>query len=84
MLVELMPSVVEEVAKSVNNIALGEVTVIDGGNGHAIAGAAMGRARALSETLAVLETILGIDLRELSKNIAGNIAKPTQSVTVES
>ncbi len=84
MLVELMPSVVEEVAKSVNNIALGEVTVIDGGNGHAIAGAAMGRARAMSETLAVLETILGIDLRELSKNIAGNIAKPTQSATVES
>ena len=84
MLVELMPSVVEEVAKSVNNIALGEVTVIDGGNGHAIAGAAMGRARALSETLAVLETILGIDLRELSKNIAGNIAKPAQNVTVES
>lgn len=76
MLVELMPGVVEEVAKSVNNIALGEVTVIDGGNGQAIAGAAMGRARTLSETLATIETILGVDLRELSKGIAGNLAKP--------
>lgn len=77
MLVEMMPSVVQEVAKSVNNIALGEVTVIDGGAGHAIAGAAMGRARALSETLAILETILGIDFRDLSKTIAGNITKPS-------
>lgn len=74
MLVEMMPQVVQEVAKSVNNIALGEVTVIDGGNGQAIAGAAMGRARAMSETLAMLENILGVDFRELSKNIAGNIA----------
>lgn len=75
MLVELMPSVVEQVAKSVNNIAFGEVTVIDGGDGRAIAGAAMGRARALSETLAMLETIIGVDFRALSKGIAGNIAK---------
>ena len=76
MLIELMPGVVSEVAKSVNNIALGEVTVIDGGDGRAIAGAAMGRARALSETLATIESIVGIDLRELSKGIAGNLAKP--------
>ena len=74
MLVELMPSVVHEVAASVNNITLDEVTVIDGGSGQAIAGAAMGRARALSESLAMLESILGVDLRQLSKNIAGNIA----------
>ncbi|MDX1450075.1 MAG: PaaI family thioesterase, partial [Acidimicrobiia bacterium] len=44
------------------------------GNGQAIAGAAMGRARTLSETLATIETILGVDLRELSKGIAGNLA----------
>jgi flotillin len=74
MLVELMPSVVHEVAASVNNITLDQVTVIDGGSGQAIAGAAMGRARALSESLAMLESILGVDLRQLSKNIAGNIA----------
>lgn len=73
MLVELMPDVVDKVAASVNNITLDEVTVIDGGSGHAIAGAAMGRARALSESLAMVENILGVDLRELSKTIAGNI-----------
>ncbi|MGB2985985.1 MAG: SPFH domain-containing protein, partial [Phycisphaerae bacterium] len=83
MLVELMPGVVEEVAKSVNNIDLGNVTVIDSGSGQAITGAAMGRARVLSESLATIETILGIDLRELSKNIAGNIAKPNQSDKAE-
>jgi len=75
MLVELMPSVVHEIAESVNNIELGNITVIDGGNGQAVAGAAMGRARALSESLAILESILGVDFRELSKNIVGNITK---------
>ncbi len=35
----------------------------------------MGRARALSETLATLETIIGVDFRALSRGIAGNIAK---------
>jgi flotillin len=79
MLVEMMPKVVEEVAKSVNNIALGDVTVIDGGDGRAISGAAMGRARAMSETLATLEGILGVDFRQLSKNIAGNLTKPERS-----
>ena len=34
----------------------------------------MGRARMLSESLATLETVLGVDLRKLSQNIAGNIA----------
>ncbi|MCH7808063.1 MAG: hypothetical protein IIB60_02460 [Planctomycetes bacterium] len=78
MLVELMPSVVQEIAKSVNNMAIGDVTVIDGGSGNAIAGAAMGRARAMSESLAMIENILGIDLRELSKDIASGItAKST-------
>jgi flotillin len=75
MLVELMPGVVQEVAKSVNNIQLGEVTVFDSGDGKSIAGAAMGRARTLSESLATLETILGVDFRDLTKTIAGNITK---------
>jgi len=74
MLVEMMPQVVEDVAKSVNNIALGEITVIDGGRGDGIAGAAMGRAKALSETLSTLETILGVDFKKVSKGIASNIA----------
>ncbi len=85
MLVEMMPSVVQEFAKSVDNIALGDITVIDGGDGRAIAGAAMGRARALVESLATLESVVGIDFRELSKNIAGNIArKNTPDLPVKS
>jgi len=68
---------VQEVAKSVNNISLGDVTVIDGGDGKAIAGAAMSRARTLSESLATLESILGVDFRELTRGIAANIVKPT-------
>lgn len=74
MLVEMMPQVVGEVAKSVNNIAFGEVTVFDGGKGDAIAGAAMGRAKALSETLGMIETILGVDFRKLSRGIAANLS----------
>jgi len=76
MLVEMMPGVVRELAKSVDNISLGDVTVNDGGNGDAIAGAAMGRARTLAETLGMLEGILGVDFRDLSKNIANGISKP--------
>jgi flotillin len=76
MLVEMMPSVVTELAKSVDNISLGDVTVIDGGNGDAIAGAAMGRARTLSETLATLQGILGVDFRDLSQTIANGMSKP--------
>ncbi len=75
MLVELMPGVIDKVAESVNNIDLGNVTVIDGGDGRAITGAAMGRARVFSESLATLESILGVDFRELSKGIAGNLAR---------
>jgi len=75
MLVEQLPAVVEELARSVNNIDLGDVTVIDSGDGRAITGAAMGRARTLSESLATIESILGIDLRALTKGIAGTITK---------
>ena len=35
---------------------------------------ALGKARLLSESLATLESVLGIDLRSLTKSIAGNIA----------
>ncbi len=74
MLVEALPLVVAEVSKSVSNISLGEVTVIDGGRGDAIAGAAMGRAKTLTESLAVVESILGIDFKDLTKNIADNMS----------
>ena len=74
MLVEMMPGVVEEFAKTVDNVNLGDVTVFDGGDGHAIAGAAMGRARVLSESLGMLGSVLGVDLRQLSQNIAGTVA----------
>ena len=45
-----------------------------GGDGHAIAGAAMGKARVLSESLGMLGSVLGVDLRQLSQNIAGTVA----------
>ena len=73
MLVEMMPSIVSEFARTIENVSLGDVTVIDSGNGQAIAGAAMGKARILSESLATIESVLGIDLRELSRNIAGKM-----------
>jgi len=73
MLVELMPGVVDQFAKSINNISLGEVTVFDSGDGSAIAGAAMSRARTLTESLGTIESILGIDFRDLTRTIAGNI-----------
>lgn len=79
MLIELMPQVVDNVAKSVNNIAFGEVTVFDGGKGDGIAGAAMGRAKALGETLGVLESIVGVDFRRLGQHIAGNMANEHRS-----
>ena len=74
MLVEMMPGVVEEFAKTVDNVSLGDVTVFDSGDGHAIAGAAMGKARVLSESLGMLGSVLGVDLRQLSQNIAGSVA----------
>jgi flotillin len=89
MLVEMMPSIVQELATTVKDVDLGNVTVIDGGDGRAMAGAAMGRARMLSESLATLETVLGVDLRQLSQNIAGNIAArpaeagPAKSATAD-
>ncbi len=81
MLVEMTPDVVKQMAESVNNMALGDVTVIDSGNGHAITGAAMSRARTLSESLATLQSILGFDIRDLTQTIAGNITKSNGSDT---
>ena len=80
MLVEMMPSFVQELAKTVQNVDLGQVTVIDSGNGHAIAGAALGRAKILAESLATVESILGVDLRQLSQSIAKNIGGPRPAV----
>lgn len=74
MLVEMMPKVVEEMTKTISNVNLGDVTVIDSGNGQATSGAALTRARMLSESLATLESVLGVDLKELTQSIAGNIA----------
>lgn len=73
MLVEMMPTVVKELSSTIQNVDLGQITVIDGGQGQAVAGAAMGRARILSESLETLQGILGVDLRELSQTIATNI-----------
>ncbi|MFH1731207.1 MAG: SPFH domain-containing protein [Planctomycetota bacterium] len=73
MLVEMMPDVVRYLAATLKDVDLGNVTVIDGGDGRAMAGAALGRAKMLSESLATLESVLGIDLRQLSQNIAGNV-----------
>ncbi len=74
MLVEMMPTIVQELAATVQNVDLGSVTVIDGGNGQAMAGAALGRARMLSESLATLESVLGVDLRQVSQRIAQNMS----------
>jgi flotillin len=76
MLVEMLPAVVRELAASVQGVKLGDVTVFDGGNGQAIAGAAMGRARILAESLGTLESVLGLDLRELTRQIAANVSAP--------
>jgi flotillin len=80
MLAEMLPGVVQEMTKTIANVQLGKVTVIDSGNGQAIAGAALGRAKMLSESLATLESVLGIDMRSLTKAIAeridGNSAVP--------
>ncbi|MBU0637706.1 MAG: hypothetical protein KKB50_02485, partial [Planctomycetes bacterium] len=73
MLVEMIPGIVGEFAKTIQNVDLGRVTVIDSGDGQAMTGAAMGRARMLSESLDTLQSVLGVDLRQLSQDIAGNI-----------
>lgn len=73
MLVEMMPAIVREVASTIKDIDLGRVTVFDSGSGQGIAGAALGRARMISEAMATLESVLGVDLREVSQKIAANI-----------
>ncbi len=73
MLAEMMPGVVAELSKTIQGVQLSDVTVFDSGNGQAIAGAAMGRARMLSESLGTLESVLGIDLRDLAQTIAGGV-----------
>lgn len=73
MLAEMMPTAIREITKTVANVELGSVTVIDGDQGRAISGAAMGRARMISESLATLEAVMGIDLRKLAHSIAGNL-----------
>ena len=74
MLVEMMPHVVDQMTTTIAGVQLGDVTVIDGGQGTAISGAAMGKARMLSESLATLQSVLGVDLREVTQAIAGNLA----------
>lgn len=83
MLAEMMPNVVTDMTKTIADVQLGDITVIDSGNGQAISGAAMGKARMLSESLATLESVLGIDLRDLTQNIAENIT-PKKKVQPES
>jgi flotillin len=73
MLLEMMPGFVQELAKTIENVDLGRVTVIDGGDGRANAGAALGRAKTLSESLAMIESVLGVDLHQLSQSIATKI-----------
>ncbi len=72
-LAEMLPGVVQELSKTIQGVELGDITVFDGGSGSAIAGAAMSRARMLSESMGTLESVLGIDLRDLTKTIAGNV-----------
>ncbi len=82
MLAEMLPGVVQEMTKTIANVQLGKVTVIDSGNGQAIAGAALGRARMLTESLATLESVLGIDMRSLTKAIADRFdGNPAATVT---
>lgn len=73
MLIEMMPAIVQELASTVKDVDLGHITVIDSGDGRAMAGAALGRARMLSESLATVESLLGIDLKALSQGIAGRM-----------
>ena len=89
MLTEMLPNVVQDITKTVANVELGNVTVIDSGDGKAIAGTALARARMLTESLATLESVLGIDLRSLTQGIAGNLGNansksaPVPSVPAE-
>ncbi len=73
MLTEMTPEIVREITKTVANVELGSVTVIDGGKGEAMSGAALGRARMLTDSLATLNSVLGVDLRSLAQSIAANV-----------
>jgi len=73
MLVEMYPAIVTQLASTVQGVELGQVTVFDGGRGDGLSGAALGKARMLAESLATLESVLGVDLRELSRNIASGV-----------
>ena len=75
MLAEMLPNVVQELTKTIAKVDLGDVTVIDGGGGRAIAGAALGRARLLAESMATIESVVGIDLSTLTRKLAGNLGK---------
>jgi len=75
MMVEMMPDVVRYLAATVKDVDLGSITVIDGGAGDAMAGAALGRAKMLTESLATVESILGVDLKGLSQSIAGAVSE---------
>ena len=81
MLTEMLPEVVQEITKTVANVELGHITVIDSGDGKAMAGSALGRARMLTESLATLESVLGIDLRSLTQGIAGNLGGSTATAS---
>ncbi len=74
MLAEMLPDVVRQLSNSVSSVELGEITVIDGGHGEAISGAAMSRVRMLRDSVAAVESVLGIDLQELTKSIAGRVS----------
>jgi uncharacterized membrane protein YqiK len=82
MLVEMLPTIVKELAATIQNVDLGHVTVIDSGNGQAMAGAALSRAKMLAESLGAVESILGIDLRALSQSIAQNVTGRPPAVVV--
>ena len=81
MLTEMLPDVVQEITKTVANVELGHITVIDSGDGKAMAGSALGRARMLTESRATLESVLGIDLRSLTQSIAGNLGRSTATAS---
>ena len=73
LVLSVLPGVVQEITKTIANVELGHVAVIDSGNGQAISGAALARARMLTDSMATLESVLGIDLRSLTRAIAENI-----------
>lgn len=81
MLLEMMPNIVDQLSKTIADIRLGDVTVFDGGNGNAMAGAAMGRAKMLAESLSVLESVTGVDMKELARGIASNMVESREAAS---